>query len=394
MNFELADRIKELPPYLFDEIDKLKKKCISEGADIVNLGVGDPDLPTPEPIIKLMKTAIENTVYHQYPSYRGEGFFRKDSAEYMKNRFGVELEPETEVIVTIGSKEGIANFPQMLINPGDYALIPEPCYPVLPTAVKFLGGKIHYLPLLEENYFLPDYNNIPLDILKKSKLLYLNYPNNPTGAMATIEYLEGIIEFAIKNNIIILYDNAYSEVLFDGSNPLSILSIKGGKECAIEFHSLSKIFNMTGWRIGFACANKKIIDGFAKVKTNIDSGAFAAIQEVAGQAITKHMDLLEGTLAIYRERREIMRNALTQCGLTYYNSKSTFYVWVKTPENYNSADFSTELLTKLHIVVTPGNGFGDSGEGYIRMSLTASTENIKKAAERLINDFKEKIKQD
>lgn len=379
---EYADRIHNLPPYLFAEIDRLKKECIASGADLIDLGVGDPDMPTPDVIVEIMREAVRNPVYHQYPSYRGEGFFRQDAARYMKQRFNLDLDPEKEVLATVGSKEGIANLPYLLINPGDIALVPEPCYPVLPTIVKFLGGQVHWLPLRVENQFLPDLKAIPEDVRQKAKILYLNYPNNPTGATATEDFLIEAVEFALSNNLVIAYDNAYSEVLF-GDNPRSILQIPGARKCVIEFHSLSKLFNMTGWRIGFVAGAPEIIQGYGKVKTNIDSGAFGAVQETAGKALTEHLDLLQPILDVYAKRRTMIREALDSAGLEYYKSEGTFYVWVRTPQGLDSKTFAADLMRNQHIVATPGSGFGPSGEGWIRFSLTAPTERIEAAAKRL-----------
>ncbi len=383
MPIAFADRIKNLPPYLFAEIDRLRAKCLAAGADLVDLGIGDPDLPTPKPVLDYMAKAIRKPHHHRYPSYRGETFFREDVAAYMKSRFDVALDPAHEIVATIGSKEGIANFPLLLINPGDVALVPEPGYPVYASSVRFLGGEVRYMPLLERNGFLPDLEAISPRDLKRAKILYLNYPNNPTGATADAAWLERAVAFALKHGLAILYDNAYSEVLFDRRRPLSILSIPGARECAIEFHSFSKLFNMTGWRVGFACGAPALVEGFAKVKTNIDSGVFGAIQEAAGRALRNDIGLVAGALAVYRERRRILRAALDKAGVRYFKSDGTFYVWAAVPAGHTSASFTAHLLEDLHIVTTPGVGFGPSGEGYVRLSLTAPTERVREAARRL-----------
>lgn len=386
MKIEYAERIRNLPPYLFAEIDRLRAKCLAEGADLVDLGIGDPDLPTPAPVRKYMAEAIRNPAHHRYPSYRGEGFFRADVAGYMKRRFKVALDPGSQIVATIGSKEGIANFPLLLINPGDVALVPEPGYPVYATSVRFLGGEVRYMPLLAENGFLPDLSAIPARDLKRAKMIALNYPNNPTGAVAPESFLKEAVAFAHRHGLAILFDNAYSEVLFDGKRPRSILSIPGARECCVEFHSFSKLFNMTGWRVGFACGGEHLISGFAKVKTNIDSGVFAAIQEAAGRALANDFGLVADALAIYEERRRILRAGLERAGLDYFKSHGTFYVWARVPKGRKSAEFVTSLLEEKHIVATPGTGFGPSGEGYVRFSLTAPTDRVAEAARRLAGE--------
>lgn len=386
MKIEYADRIRSLPPYLFAEIDRLRAKCLAAGADLVDLGIGDPDLPTPAPVLKYMTQAIRKAAHHRYPSYRGERFFREDVAAYMKARFRVKLDPEREVCATIGSKEGIANLPLLLINPGDVALVPEPGYPVYASSVRFAGGEVRYMPLREENGFLPDLSAIPARDLKRAKMIALNYPNNPTGATAGEAFLKEAVAFAHRHGLVILFDNAYSEVLLDGGKPRSILAIPGARECAIEFHSFSKLFNMTGWRIGFVCGGEPLVSGFAKVKTNIDSGVFAAIQEAAGRALREDFALVGDALAIYRERRAIMRDALDRAGIAYFKSNGTFYVWARVPAGETSAGFTTRLLEEKHIVATPGVGFGPSGEGFVRFSLTAPTARVREAARRIAAD--------
>lgn len=383
MSFEYSDRIKSLPPYLFAQIDRKKKEKIAQGVDVIDLGVGDPDMPTPEPIVKAMQRAVEKPEHHRYPSYEGMLSFREAVAEFYRKRFGVSLDPEKEVITLIGSKEGIAHFPLAFVNPGDVVLCPDPAYPVYKIGTLFAGGVPYIIPLREENNFLPDFKSIPKDVLKRAKIIWVNYPNNPTSAVADESFYRELIDWARENNIIVASDLAYSEIYFGNQKPMSILQIDGAKEVAIEFHSLSKTYNMTGWRIGMAVGNEKLILGLGKVKTNVDSGQFQAIQEAGITALKMPESELQKIREVYRQRREAMVKALQDAGLEVYRSQATFYLWVKVPKGYTSAQFVSLLLDECGIVCTPGNGFGEHGEGYFRISLTLPTERLLEAAERI-----------
>ena len=367
---ELASRIKQLPPYLFAEIDRLKEEVIKRGVDVIDLGVGDPDIPTPNEIVEAAKKALEKPENHRYPSYVGMYEFRRAVSDWYKRRFGVELDPDTEVVSLIGSKEGIAHLPLAYIESGDYALVPDPGYPVYPVAVMFAGGEVYKMPLLEENDFLPRLDAIDRDVLKKTKLMYIGYPNNPTSAVATYEFYRKVVELAKEFDFIVASDNAYSEVSFDGYKPISFLEVEGAKEVGIEFHSLSKTFNMTGWRIGFAVGNKDVIAALGKVKTNIDSGIFQAVQEAGIYALDNAERLNGKIMEIFQKRRDRMAEALKRAGFEFKKPLATFYFWVKVPEGFTSAEFTKKLLQEKGIVVTPGNGFGDAGEGYFRISIT------------------------
>lgn len=380
---EYSERIKSLPPYLFAQIDKKKREKLSQGVDIIDLGVGDPDIPTPEPIVKAMQKAVEKPEHHRYPSYEGMLSFRSAVADFYKRRFGVYLDPHKEVIALIGSKEGIAHFPLAFINPGDVVLCPDPAYPVYKIGTIFAGGMPYTLPLKEENHFLPDFKNVPEEVLRKAKLIWVNYPNNPTSAVATESFYRELIQWAKEHNIIVASDLAYSEIYFGKEKPTSILQIEGAKDVAIEFHSLSKTYNMTGWRIGMAVGNEKLIAGLGKVKTNVDSGQFQAIQEAAITALNLPESEVQKIRDIYKQRREVMVKALESIGLEVYNSSATFYLWVKVPKGFTSAEFVSVLLDQCSIVCTPGNGFGDYGEGYFRISLTLPTERLLQAVERI-----------
>ncbi|GJL54817.1 MAG: aminotransferase [Nitrospirales bacterium] len=378
-----ADRIRTLPPYLFAAIDEMKRKAIERGMDIINLGIGDPDLPTPTPIIDRLKQAAEDPRHHQYPSYDGMLSFRTAVANWYKRRFGVEADPASEVVTLIGSKEGIGHVPLAFINPGDVVLVPSPGYPVYPVATSFAGGTSHFMPLLKENGFLPDLDAIPVEIARKAKLMFLNSPNNPTSVVADTAFFQRVVGFAREHHIIVCHDAAYTEIYYDGQRPASFLEAEGAKEVGIEFHSLSKTFNMTGWRIGFAVGHRDAISGLGKVKTNIDSGVFQAIQEAGITALESDDQLTDGLRAIYQERRDTLVPGLQGLGLTLDNPMAAFYVWIEVPKGYTSASFTAHLIEQAGIVTTPGNGFGDPGEGYIRMTVTTSKERLAEAVDRM-----------
>ncbi len=380
---EYAQRIKALPPYLFAQIDQKKREKLAQGVDVIDLGVGDPDLPTPKPIVEAMQRAVEKPEHHRYPSYEGMLSFRQAVADWYKRRFGVELDPQKEVVALIGSKEGIAHFPLAFVNPGDVVLCPDPAYPVYKIGTLFAGGEPYILPLKEENRFLPDFKSVPKDVLKRAKIIWVNYPNNPTSATATESFYKELIEWARENNIIVASDLAYSEIYFGNEKPMSILQIEGAKDVAIEFHSFSKTFNMTGWRLGMAVGNEKLIAGLGKVKTNVDSGQFQAVQEAGITALNLPEEELQKIKDTYKERRSAMVKALEEVGLRVYPSDATFYLWVKVPEGYTSAEFVSRLLDECGIVCTPGNGFGEYGEGYFRISLTVPTQRLLEAVERI-----------
>ncbi|MBW1673096.1 MAG: LL-diaminopimelate aminotransferase [Deltaproteobacteria bacterium] len=383
--FTLAERIKQLPPYLFKAIDQKKKAIAATGMDIIDLGIGDPDLPTPPHIVEAMVQAVRDPANHRYPSYSGMEDFKIAIAKWYEDRFSVTLDPENEVIALIGAKEGIANLSLAFLNPGDCALIPAPAYPVYNSGTHFAGGKPYMLPLYKENNFLPDLASIPDEIAHAATILWLNYPNNPTAAVADRHFFEEVVTFANTHDIMVCNDLTYSEIAFDGYKPISFLEAKGAIERGIEFHSLSKTFNMTGWRIGFAVGNSEAIEGLGAIKSNIDSGIFQAIQ-VAGVEALRAVEESSGAMqSIYTRRRDIMVNGLRKCGFTVNPPKATFYLWVAVPDSYTSVDFTTRLLEEAGVVVTPGNGFGDPGEGYIRLALTKDESRLVEAIERIQN---------
>lgn len=381
---ELSEKLKRLPPYLFVEIDRLKNEKIKEGVDVIDLGVGDPDLPTPPEIVEIAKKALENSENHRYPSNKGKLAFRKACAEYMKKRFGISFDPETEITALIGSKEGIAHFPIGFINPGDVVLCPEPAYPVYRLGTIFTDGIPYFMPLTWENDFFPDLGKIPQDVVEKAKILWLNYPNNPTSAIATKEFFKEVIKFAKKYNLIVAHDAAYVELYFDVP-PISIFEINGAKDVAIEFHSHSKTFCMTGWRLGFAVGNRELISALVKVKSNIDSGVFNAIQDAGTYALQNIENLVPSRRKIFKRRRDILADGLKKLGYEFKLPSATFYLWVKTPNGMPSQEFCKKLLQEAGIVVTPGIGFGPSGEGYFRIALTVGEERLKEAIKRFSN---------
>jgi len=375
-----AKRLDNIPPYLFARIDALKAEKRAEGVDVIDLGVGDPDLPTPEYIVDALCEAARDPATHHYPDYTGMLDYRKAVAVWYKNRFNVDLDPVIEVLALIGSKEGIAHAPEAFVNPGDIVLATDPGYPVYKTSTLFAEGELYNMPLREENDFLPVFGDIPSDVTKKAKLMFLGYPNNPTGAVAPREFFEEVVDFARDNEIVVVHDNAYSEVCFDGYKPLSFLEVDGAMDVGIEMHSLSKTYNMTGWRIGMACGNADIIAGLGRVKTNVDSGAFDAIQRASIVALTGPQDSVDDACRIYQERRDVLVNGLRELGFEITAPKATFYVWLKVDD---SMKFAAKMLNEAGIVVTPGVGFGENGEGYVRFAITRSVERIKEALERM-----------
>ena len=379
---EKAQRLKKLPPYLFKEIDRKKEEVMSRGVDIIDLGVGDPDLPTPAHIIKALTRAAEDPANHRYPSYSGMHDFKYAVTEWYRERFGVELDPHMEVVSLIGSKEGIAHFPLAFIDPGDVALVPSPAYPVYHIATLFAGGESYFMPLISENEFLPDLDAIPAETAARAKVMFLNYPNNPTAAVADLEFFDRIVEFAGRHNIAVCHDAAYTEMAFDGYRPPSFLAAAGAKEVGIEFHSLSKTYNMTGWRIGFAVGNRDLIDGLGTIKSNVDSGVFQAVQIAGIEALRKDQACVGDMIEVYSRRRDVMVSGLREAGFELEAPKATFYLWIKVPTGFTSTELASRFLEQ-GVVVTPGNGFGDPGEGYFRVAVTQKKERLLEAIDRI-----------
>ena len=383
MDIQRAERLKLLPPYLFKELDRLCAEVRSKGVDIIDLGVGDPDQPTPEHIVKSLARAAADPANHKYPAYSGLGRFRESAAAWCQRRFGVEFDPGSEVITLIGSKEGIAHFPLAFVNPGEVVLVPSPAYPVYAGSTILAGGTPVEMPLRKNNGFLPDLEAIDPAAVKAAKIMVVNYPNNPTAAVAGADFYQQVVAFARANNIIVVSDAAYTEMAFDGYRPMSFMEVEGAREVGIEFHSLSKTYNMTGWRLGFAVGNAELVGGLGQVKSQIDSGVFDAVQLAGITALEGDQGCLEDMRRLYTERRDVLVEGLRGLGLEVEKPKATFYVWCGVPQGVTSADFSMRLLTECGVVTTPGNGFGSAGEGYVRFALTVDKERLAEAVERL-----------
>jgi LL-diaminopimelate aminotransferase len=381
--FQKTRRLQQLPPYLFKEIDRLRDEVRSKGMDIIDLGVGDPDQPTFPNIVARLQEAAQDAATHRYPAYSGLSTFRQEAALWCKARFNLDLDPASEVVTLIGSKEGLAHFPLAFIDPGDVVLVPDPAYPVYNAATLMAGGVTVKMPLLRQNGFLPDLAAIPAAALAKARMIFVNYPNNPTAAVATREFYAALLEFARRHNLIVVSDAAYTEVAYDGCRPLSFLETPGAREVGIEFHSLSKTFNMTGWRLGFAIGNPELVAGLGQVKSQIDSGAFDAVQLAGIEALQHSQAEVEAMRRLYQERRDVLVEGLRALGLEVDMPQATFYVWASCPSGYSSAQFTMKLLNQTGIVSTPGSGFGPSGEGYVRFALTVDKSRLGEAVERL-----------
>ncbi|HHY47178.1 MAG TPA: LL-diaminopimelate aminotransferase [Firmicutes bacterium] len=380
---EEAERIKNLPPYLFAEVDKAIARAKQEGKDVISFGIGDPDLPTPSYIVDRLVEEARNPENHRYPSYEGLPAFRRAVAEWYKRRFGVELDPDTEVVSLIGSKEGIAHISLCYVNPGDINLVPDPGYPVYSIGTLLAGGTSYMMPLDEKAGFLPDLDAIPVEVRRRAKLMFINYPNNPTAAVATKEFFARVVEFAREYDIVVCHDAAYSEVTFDGYKAPSFLEVPGAKEVGIEFHSLSKTYNMTGWRLGWACGSARVIEALGRVKTNIDSGVFQAIQYAGVTALTGPDEHTARACETYQKRRDMVISGFNSLGWDIKPTKGTFYIWAPVPPGFTSIAFSNYVLEKAAVFLTPGIGYGQHGEGYFRISLTTPDHRIQEALERL-----------
>ncbi|PZC50462.1 MAG: LL-diaminopimelate aminotransferase [Chloroflexi bacterium] len=378
-----AERIDKLQPYLFVEITKKIKQKRSEGVDVITFAIGDPDIPTPPHILGKLVEAAHEPANHRYPESEGLPEFRQAIADWYGGRFGISLDQQTEVLPLIGGKEGIGHMALCFIDPGDIALVPDPGYPVYSVGTMFAGGESYFMPLLEENDWLPDLDSIPEQIAKKAKVMWLNYPNNPTSAVADLDFFEKIVDFAKSYDVAICHDGPYSEVAYDGYKPVSFLQTKGAMDVSVEFHSLSKGYNMTGWRVGMAVGNAEMINALMRVKSNLDSGIPQAIQIAGIEALTGSQDCIAENNAIYKRRRDRLVEALRGIGMQITPPKASLYVWARVPDGYSSADFATMLLEEKDIVVTPGSGYGEYGEGYIRLSLTLPDKQLDKAVDRL-----------
>jgi LL-diaminopimelate aminotransferase len=380
---EFAKRLNRLPPYLFVEINRRIVEVRAQGKDIVDFGIGDPDLPTPSHIIERMCQAAHDPVNHRYPETDGLPELRQAIAEWYGRRFGVELDPAKEVLPLIGSKEGIGHMALCFIEPGDLALVPDPGYPPFSLGTVLAGGEPYFMPLKEENDFLPDFEVIPDDVADKAKLMWLNYPNNPTGAIADLDFFDKAVHFAQQHGLAICHDAPYTEIAFDGYRAPSFMQMPGAKNIGVEFHSLSKTYHMTGWRIGMVVGNADMVNALFKVKSNLDSGVAQAIQHAAVEALRGSQEHIARHNAIFQGRRDKLVKVLNEVGLRARMPKATFYVWAKIPPGFTSIDFAKKLLDEIGIAVTPGTGYGKEGEGYIRFSLTISDDRLEEGVNRL-----------
>ena len=378
-----AKRIEKLPPYLFAEIDRKVGEAKARGADIISFGVGDPDLPTPEHIVAALEKGAEDPSTHRYPSYTGMPEFRASIAEWYGRRFDVKLDPATQVQPLVGSKEGIFHLPVAFIDPGDVALVPDPGYPVYETGTILAGGDVHLMPLKEGNDFYPDLGAIPDDVLQRARVLWLNYPSNPTAAIAELDFFVEAVAFCRRHNLLLAHDAAYTEITFDGYVAPSALEVEGADKCVLEFHSLSKTYNMTGWRIGWVAGAPDAIEAMKRLKTNIDSGIFDAVQRAGIAALEGPQEALRNNVETYRRRRDLLCDGLKSMGVVVEPPKGSIYLWVPVPVGHTSESFTTFLLDEADIVVAPGNGYGPSGEGYVRFSLTVPDERLEEGVERL-----------
>jgi LL-diaminopimelate aminotransferase len=383
-----AKRLDVVPPYLFAELERKIEEQRREGVDVISLGIGDPDLPTPGSVIRALQESAAAPATHQYPTNRGLELFRAAVAAFYNDRFGVEIDPATEVVPVLGGKEGVAHIAFACLDPGDVALAPEPGYPPYTSGPLFAGAKVYYLPLRAENAFMPDLDGVPGDTAARANLLFLNYPNNPTGAVVAPGFFERAVEFARANDLIVAHDNAYSEVAFDGYEPPSFLATDGAKDVGVEIFSLSKGWNMTGWRVGWVAGNADVVEQFRRLKTNLDSGMFDALQLAGVAALTEARGFPAEMSEIYRRRRDLMIDALAGIGLPADPPQATPYIWVRVPDGHTSETFTELVLEEAGVVVSPGPSFGPSGEGYVRISLTVADERLEEAASRIATSLR------
>ena len=380
---KFSKRLDKLAPYPFVEISRIIAEKRAAGEEVVTFGIGDPDIPTPAHIIERLVQASYKAPNHRYPETDGLPDLRRAIAGWYERRFGVSLDPDTEVLPLIGAKEGIGHVALCFLDPGDVALVPDPAYPVYVAGTMFAGAESYRMALLEENGWLPDLDAIPDQVAGDAKLMWLNYPNNPTAGVATTDYYQSVVDFARRHDIAVLHDAAYSEVVYDGYRAPSFMEVEGAKEVGIEFHSLSKCFNMTGWRVGMVVGNADMIKALFQIKANLDSGIPQAIQEMAIEALSGPQDAIMENNAIYQRRRDMLIEALIRLGLKVESPKACLYIWSRVPEGYTSAGFAQRLLEELTIVVTPGSSYGEHGEGYVRLSLTTPDDQVSKGVERL-----------
>jgi len=379
----VSKRVKGLPPYLFVQISEKIAQKEAKGEDVISFAIGDPDIPTPDHIIQRLCQAARDPANHRYPETIGLPQFRQAIARWYERRFGVVLDPDKEVLPLIGSKEGIGHIALCFIDPGDIALVPDPAYPVYSVSTMFAGGESYFMPLTEANDFLPDLERIPAKVARRAKLLWLNYPNNPTAATAELDFFQKVVDFAMRYDLVVCHDAPYTEVAFDGYRAVSFMQVPQAREVGVEFHSLSKSYNMTGWRVGMVVGNAQMVDALMRIKSNLDSGIPQAIQYAAIEALQGTQECIEEHNVIYQRRRDQMVKVLREIGLQVRPPKASLYLWARIPQGYTSLEFATRLLDEAGVVVTPGTGYGRYGEGYIRLSLTAPDDKIEQGLARL-----------
>ena len=379
----LSRRLDKLAPYPFVEITRKIAQKRAEGVDVVTFAIGDPDIPTPEHIMEALHAAADEPANHRYPESDGLPELRKAIASWYERRFGLSFDADKEVLPLLGSKEGIANIAYCLIDPGDIALVPDPGYPVYSVGTMFAGGEPYFLPLREEDGFLPDLDAVPEEIARRAKVLWLNYPNNPTAAVADVAFFEEAVRFAKRYDIAVCHDGPYSEVAYDGLKPVSFLEAKGARDVGIEFHSLSKSFNMTGWRIGMAVGNETLINALFRIKSNVDSGISQAVQKMAIAALEGPQDVIDEHNGVYQRRRDRLVEALRAAGLRVEPPKASLYVWAHVPDGFTAADFAARMVDEIGVVVSPGTIYGEYGEGFVRLSITTADERVEEGARRL-----------
>ena len=378
-----ARRLDAVPPYLFAELERKIAEKRAAGVDVISLGIGDPDLPTPEPVVEALASGARDPATHQYPTNHGSDEFRQAAADFYQARFGVELDPGSEVVPALGGKEAVGHMALALLDPGDVCLSPDPGYPPYTSGPVFAGADVHYLPLRPEHGFLPDLDTIPADVLRRANLLFLDYPNNPTGAAVRDGYFERAVELARANDLVVVHDNAYSELCYDGYLAPSFLETPGAKDVGVEIFSLSKGWNMTGWRAGLVSGNPEVVDRYRHLKTNLDSGMFEAVQRATVAALTEARDFPREMSGVYQRRRDLLAEALTAIGLDVQPPKATPYFWVPVPDGHTSASFTELVLEEAAVVVSPGPSFGPSGEGFVRLSMTVPDKRLEEAARRI-----------
>jgi LL-diaminopimelate aminotransferase len=386
-----AQRLEAVPPYLFAELERKIAEKRAEGVDVISLGIGDPDLPTPEPVIEALAAGARDPATHQYPTNHGSDELRAAAAEFYRARFGVELDPSDEIVPALGGKEAVGHIAMVLLDPGDVCLSPDPGYPPYTSGPVFAGAEVHYLPLRTEQAFLPDLDTIPQAVLRRANLLFLDYPNNPTGAVVQDGYFERAVELARANELVVVHDNAYSELCYDGYRAPSFLETPGAKEVGVEIFSLSKGWNMTGWRAGLVVGNAEVVERYRQLKTNLDSGMFEAVQHATAVALTEARGFPREMSAVYERRRDLLAEALDAIGLEVDPPQATPYFWVRVPEGHDSASFTELVLEQAGVVISPGPSFGPSGEGFVRLSLTVPDSRLEEAARRVESSLKSGI---